>query len=71
MIRLERVKVADTLGPNRIKMELKTQMYLGERFELVFALEKLLIRAYSEEERAPGAHYVEFPKDALWIFPQE
>jgi iron(III) transport system ATP-binding protein len=70
IIRLERVRVADAAGPNRIKMELKTQMYLGERFELVFALDKMLLRAYAGHEIAPGAHYVEFPKDALWIFPQ-
>jgi len=70
VIRLERVKVVDAPGPNRIRMELKTQMYLGERFELVFALDKMLIRAYADEERALGSHYVEFPKDALWVFPQ-
>ncbi len=70
VIRLERVRVADAAGPNRIKMELKTQMYLGERFELVFAQGALTVRAYAERELAMGAHYVEFPKDALWIFPQ-
>jgi iron(III) transport system ATP-binding protein len=71
VIRLERVKVSDTPGPNRVEMELKTQMFLGERFELVFALGKQLVRAYAERELASGAHYVEFPKDALWVFPQE
>jgi iron(III) transport system ATP-binding protein len=71
VIRLERMRVAEAAGPNRIRMELKTQMYLGERFELVFALDKMLVRAYAEREISPGAHYVEFPKDALWIFPQE
>jgi iron(III) transport system ATP-binding protein len=70
VIRLEKVKIADGPGSNRLKMELKTQMYLGERFELVFAREKLLVRAYAEKKLADGAHYVEFPRDALWIFPQ-
>jgi len=70
VIRLERMRVAESPGPNRLKMELKTQMYLGERFELVFAREKLLVRAYAEKKLAEGAHYVEFPRDALWIFPQ-
>jgi iron(III) transport system ATP-binding protein len=69
VIRLERVRVADAAGPNRVKLELKTQMYLGERFELVFALGKSLVRAYAERELAEGAHYVEFPRDAFWIFP--
>jgi iron(III) transport system ATP-binding protein len=70
VIRLERMRVAESPGPNRLKMELKTQMYLGERFELVFAREKLLVRAYAEKKLTEGAHYVEFPRDALWIFPQ-
>ena len=69
VIRLERMRVAESPGPNRLKMELKTQMYLGERFELVFAREKLLVRAYAEKKLTEGAHYVEFPRDALWIFP--
>src|SRR5262249_13802497 len=37
VIRLERVRVADSPGPNRIPMTLQTQMYLGERWELLFA----------------------------------
>ncbi len=71
VIRLERVRVSDTPGPNRMKLELKTQMYLGERYELVFALGKSLVRAYAERGLAEGAHYVEFPRDAFWIFPSK
>jgi iron(III) transport system ATP-binding protein len=70
IIRLERMQVSDAAGPNRVKMELKTQMYLGERFELVFAHDKLLVRAYADTELALGAHYVEFPPEAVWIFPR-
>lgn len=68
IVRLERVRLSDSAGPNRVKMELKTQMYLGERFELVFSLDKFLVRAYADREITPGTHYVEFPKDAVWIF---
>lgn len=70
IIRLERMQVSDAAGPNRVKMELKTQMYLGERFELVFAHDKLLVRAYADTELALGTHYVEFPPEAVWIFPR-
>jgi iron(III) transport system ATP-binding protein len=70
VIRLERVRVADAAGPNRLKLELKTQMYLGERFELVFGLGKSLIRAYAERELSAGNHFVEFPRETLWLFPQ-
>lgn len=70
VIRLERVRIADVAGPNRVKLELNTQMYLGERFELVFTLGKTPIRAYAERGLSPGTHFVEFPREALWIFPQ-
>jgi iron(III) transport system ATP-binding protein len=68
IIRLERVRCASGPGPNRLKMELKTPMYLGERWELVFARENLTVRAYADAPLGAGEHYVEFPPDALWVF---
>ena len=68
IIRLERVKCGSSPGPNRLKMELKAPMYLGERWELVFARENLTVRGYAEAPLGPGEHYVEFPADALWVF---
>jgi iron(III) transport system ATP-binding protein len=66
--RLERVRCASGPGPNRLKMELKAPMYLGERWELVFARENLTVRAYANAPLGPGEHYVEFPPEALWVF---
>ena len=66
--RLERVRCASSAGPNRLKMELKAPMYLGERWELVFAREHLTVRAYASAPLEPGEHYVEFPPEALWVF---
>src|SRR5690242_14617270 len=37
IIRIERVRCASGPGNNRLKMQLKAPMYLGERWELVFA----------------------------------
>jgi iron(III) transport system ATP-binding protein len=68
IIRIERVVCASGPGPNRIKMELKAPMYLGERWELVFARDNLTVRAYANAPLQPGEHYVEFPADALWVF---
>ncbi len=68
VIRIERVHCASSAGPNRLKMELKAPMYLGERWELVFARENLTVRAYASAPLEPGEHYVEFPPDALWVF---
>ena len=68
IIRLERVRCASSAGPNRLKMELKAPMYLGERWELVFAREQLTVRAYADAPLQPGEHFVEFPPEALWVF---
>ncbi len=68
IIRIESVRAASNPGPNRLKMELKAPMYLGERWELVFARENLTVRAYASAPLGPGDHYVEFPPEALWVF---
>ena len=49
-------------------MNLKTQMYLGERWEMVFARDKLTLRAYAPRRIAEGQHHVELPAQSLWIF---
>jgi iron(III) transport system ATP-binding protein len=68
IVRLERVHCSSSPGPNRLKMELKAPMYLGERWELVFTRENLTVRAYASAPLPPGECYVEFPSDALWVF---
>ncbi len=68
IIRIERVRCASSPGPNRLKMELKAPMYLGERWELVLARDNLTVRAYASAPLGPGEHYVEFPPEALWVF---
>jgi len=68
IIRLEQVRVSDTPGANRIPMVLKTQMYLGERWELVLTRENLSVRAFATAPLAEGQHQVEFPARALWVF---
>jgi hypothetical protein len=49
-------------------MSLAAQLYLGERWELVLTCPRLQVRAYAREELLTGAHQVEFPLDALWVF---
>ena len=38
MIRLERMRLADGAGENRVEAELATSMYLGDKWEHLFAL---------------------------------
>jgi len=68
IVRIERVRCASSPGANRLKMELKAPMYLGERWELVLARENVTVRAYASAPLEPGEHYVEFPPEALWVF---
>lgn len=68
VIRVEKVMLADGPGANRVAMTLKTQMYIGERWELVFVKDGASVRAYTPAPLADGLHHVEFPPSALWIF---
>jgi len=68
IIRLERMRCAEAPGPNRLPMQLEAPMYLGERWELLFANGDTTVRAYANAPLAPGRHYVEFPPEALWVF---
>jgi iron(III) transport system ATP-binding protein len=68
VIRLERVRLADGPGDNRIAMKLATSMYLGERYEHVFEGEGLSVRIFTPGPIAGGERWLEFPRDALWIF---
>jgi iron(III) transport system ATP-binding protein len=68
IIRLEKVRLGHESGRNRIAMALKTQMYIGERWELVLGKDALSVRAYAAAPLQDAACQVEFPPEALWIF---
>jgi iron(III) transport system ATP-binding protein len=68
IIRLEKVVLGGGPGPNRILMTLKTQMYIGERWELLFTKGELSVRAYTTALLKHERYHVEFPPQALWIF---
>src|SRR5205807_9758980 len=53
VIRIERMLIGGGPGPNRLPMTLSTQMYVGERWELVFVKDTLTMRAYAN---APLRH---------------
>jgi iron(III) transport system ATP-binding protein len=68
IIRLERTQIADGAADNRIRTELVTGMFLGDRRENLFKLGALRLRCYGA---APSASecWLELPRDALWVFP--
>jgi iron(III) transport system ATP-binding protein len=68
IIRLHKVLLGGGPGQNRIRMRLLTQMYVGERWELVFAHDHLTARAYVSAPLRHEFYHVDFPSHALWIF---
>jgi iron(III) transport system ATP-binding protein len=68
VIRLEKLRLGGGPGPNRILMTLKTQMYIGERWELLFVKDELAVRTYVSAPLKHELYHVEFPAHALWIF---
>ena len=68
MIRLERIRIAEGPGDNRIAADLTTSMYLGDKWEHLFALGEERLRAYGERPLSTGRHWLEVPKSELWVF---
>jgi iron(III) transport system ATP-binding protein len=68
MIRLERVRIAEGAGENRIRLPLVTSMYLGDRWEHLFQLREMRLRAYGNVPLAHGEHWLELPRGDLWVF---
>ena len=68
LIRVERTHIGGGPGVNRLPMKLSTQMYVGERWEVVFVREALTVRAYTSAPLRHESYHIEFPPDALWVF---
>ncbi len=68
MIRLERVRLADGPGDNRLQLPVVTSMYLGDRWEHLFHRDGLRLRAYGNTPLPSGEHWLEIPRDDLWVF---
>jgi iron(III) transport system ATP-binding protein len=68
MIRLERVRLADGDGDNRVRLPLVTSMFLGDRWEHLFHLGETRLRAYGPTQLPAGEHWLEIPRRDLWVF---
>lgn len=68
MIRLERIRIADGPGDNRLPAELSTSMYLGDKWEHLFRIGDARLRAYGERPLAAGRHWLELPQPSFWVF---
>jgi iron(III) transport system ATP-binding protein len=68
IIRLEHTLVATDHADNRVRTEVVTGMFLGDRRENLFKLGSLRLRCYGTAP-ANGECWLELPRDELWLFP--
>ena len=68
IIRLEKVKIADSQTENSIKLPLTTCMYLGDRWECLFGHAEDGLRAYSPYKLDQGEYYLQLDADKLWLY---
>ncbi|MCD4483273.1 ABC transporter ATP-binding protein [Chromobacterium vaccinii] len=71
VIRLERLRVRDEPGHNRLPARLLTSMYLGDRWEYLLQQGENRLRAYGQEARAAGECWLEFGERDTWAFGRE
>lgn len=68
IIRVERMRLNEAAGANRLQMKLKSALYLGERWEYLFQLGDLRVRLWGEERLAEGDYRLSIPEKSLWVF---
>lgn len=70
IIRLESTRIAAEAGENRLRTELVTSMFLGDKKENLCKLGALRLRCYGSVPAADGGEcYLELPASQLWVFP--
>jgi iron(III) transport system ATP-binding protein len=68
VIRVERTHIQQSSGENCLPATLETAVYLGERWDHVFQVGDLRVRAWAPAAMGHGPAFLHFPREALWIF---
>ncbi len=68
MVRLERVRLAPSEAEHAVRLPLVTSMFLGDRWEHLFHLADLRLRAYGPAALTANQQWLEIPPESLWIF---
>ena len=69
VIRLESTRTATSAGTDCVKVELVTEMFLGDRKENLFKLGDLRLRCYGDTPAGGGECFLQLPPEDLWVFP--
>jgi iron(III) transport system ATP-binding protein len=68
LIRVEDVRISAGRIDNAIELPLLTCMYLGDRWECLFARGDTSLRAYSKNRLDAGTYWLHMPPEKLWVF---
>ena len=68
LIRLEDVRIGTERVDNALELPLVTCMYLGDRWECLFKLDDVSLRAYSKYRLDAGSYWLHMPAEKLWVF---
>jgi iron(III) transport system ATP-binding protein len=68
-IRVERTRLVDGPGENRLQLPLVTSLYLGDRWEHVFGRGDARLRVHAPGPMAFGSRWIELPPADVWVFP--
>jgi iron(III) transport system ATP-binding protein len=68
VIRLERTRLAEEPGENRLSARLDTALYLGDRWDYLFQAAGMKLRLWSPSAPAQRPYWIGFPPESLWIF---
>ena len=68
VIRLERTRIQHTGGPNCLAARLETAVYLGERWDALFRVGEVRVRAWAPSAPAESQCFLFFPPESLCIF---
>src|SRR5215217_1960114 len=68
VIRLDRVAVLERAGDDCLAGELESSVFLGERWESLFAVAGQPVRVFHQAPLPPGERFVHLPPEAVWVF---
>ncbi len=68
LIRVEDIRIGTERVENAIELPLVTCMYLGDRWECLFKVDDVSLRAYAKHRLDPGRYWLHMPADKLWVF---
>ena len=68
-VRVERTRLTDAAGANRIAVRRATSLYLGERWEHVLTLGAIRLRAWSAAPLSGAEAWIAIAPKDLWLFP--